>query len=429
MSNIQKTISYLKRNGLKKTVYMVRQRLGERSVDRCYDEEFRRLAVTPAELKAQAQRKFDESLKISILVPAYEPAPEYLRMLIDRVLIQSFENYELIIADAGNTDATANVVAEFDDDRVVYVRLPENKGIAGNTNEALKAASGSVVALLDHDDFLEPDALYYIADSIEKGASVVYTDEDKVCEKNGELFYFKPNRKSPFNLDMLLSNNYICHFFAVKTEIARQIGGFRCEYDGAQDYDFILRCITQALAGQEYINEQIVAHVPRVLYHWRVHDNSTAENPESKLYAYEAGRSVLDTYVNARSLKAEAVHTEHRGFYRIIYDGAAVSEERRKHLELHMPEDIRPESDDYRERMLGYFQRPEIRAVVGRVIDRAGLIEEEPFRGMHYWDSGLMHCAAVVRDVQGINGEVYLEDRDAKEGLVVYDPGIVFHRS
>ncbi len=423
MSNIQKTISYLKRNGLKKTYYMVRQRLSERHADEGYNEEFRKSAASPADLKAQSSRSFPEDLKISVLVPAYEPAEEYLRVLIDSVLIQSFENLELVIADAGSSRVVADVVSEYDDDRVVYARLPENRGIAGNTNEALKLATGNVITLLDHDDFLEPDALYYIADAIEKGASVVYTDEDKVCERDGGLFFFKPNRKCAFNLDVLLSNNYICHLFAVKTEIAREIGGLRGEFDGAQDYDFILRCITKAGDVEK------IAHIPRVLYHWRVHDNSTAENPESKLYAYEAGRSAVDTYVNDRSLKAEVLHTEHRGFYRIEYDDSVLSEELRERIEIHIPEDLRAKDEGNVARMMGYFQRPEVRAVVGRVIDSSGLIEEEPFRGMHYWDSGLMHSAAVVRDVPRINGAAYAVDSTRTDGLIVYDPGIIFYRN
>ena len=168
------------------------------------------------------------------------------------------------------------------DSRILWKKLEENKGIAENTNAAFEMAGGEFVGLLDHDDLLAPNALYEIAEALEKepDLDVLYTDEDKV--RGDEILeHFQPHLKPDFNIDLLRSNNYICHFFVVRKALLERVGGFRKEYDGAQDYDFIFRC-TQA-AGK-------IHHIPEILYHWRTHQSSTADNPVSKLYAFEAGK-------------------------------------------------------------------------------------------------------------------------------------------
>ena len=151
--------------------------------------------------------------------------------------------------------------------------LPANGGISGNTNAALQMAEGEFVCLLDHDDLLAPDALYELAAVLRKDPALdaVYSDEDKVDFEGKQ--HFQPHFKPDFNLDLLRSNNYICHLFCVRTVLARKTGGFRRAYDGAQDYDFILRCTE--LAGK-------IGHVSRILYHWRCLPASTAANPDSK---------------------------------------------------------------------------------------------------------------------------------------------------
>lgn len=144
-------------------------------------------------------------------------------------------------------------------------------------------ASGDFVCLLDHDDLLEPDALYEVAEKIvqDDRVDVVYTDEDKINSKGTK--HLTPNMKPDFNLDLLRSNNYICHLFVVRRILVEKIGGFRKEFDGAQDYDFIFRCTEEA---------EKIAHVHKVLYHWRTHEKSTSDNPESKLYAFHAGKGL-----------------------------------------------------------------------------------------------------------------------------------------
>src|SRR5699024_2300838 len=194
------------------------------------------------------------------------------------------------------------------DPRIRWKKLEENKGIAENTNEALAMTEGEYIGLLDHDDLLAPDALYEVAKVLEKEpeTEVLYTDEDKV--RGEDLEHFQPHLKPDFSPDLLRSNNYICHFFVVKRSILEKTGGFRREYDGAQDYDFIFRCTEQA--GK-------IRHIPEVLYHWRTHEASTADNPESKLYAFEAGKRAIEANLKRSGLVGTVTHTKDYGFYRV----------------------------------------------------------------------------------------------------------------
>ena len=172
-------------------------------------------------------------------------------------------------------------------------------------------ASGEVIVLADHDDLLPPEALFELAAVWNKDPSVdvVYTDEDKVSMDGKK--YFDPHFKSDFNIDLLCSMNYICHLFAFRKEILQKAGGFRSEYDGAQDYDFILRCVEQA---------EKIFHIPKILYHWRCHIDSTAANPDSKRYAFEAGRRAIEANYQSLGIPARAEHGEFYGMYRTIYE-------------------------------------------------------------------------------------------------------------
>lgn len=249
---------------------------------------------------------------ISILVPAYETPADFLCQMIDSVLKQSYGRLELCIADGSATDRVEKLAKEYErrDPRLQYRRLKENLGISENTNEALSMASGEYLGLLDHDDLLLPGALYEVAKALKetKDADVLYTDEDKV---NMDLsHHFQPHFKPDFNSEYLLSNNYICHFFVVKRELALEIGGFRTDFDGAQDYDFILRCTERA---------ERVLHIPKILYSWRCHETSTANNPESKLYAYEAGKRAVTAHLERMGTPGNVLGTSNYGFHRIYF--------------------------------------------------------------------------------------------------------------
>ena len=165
------------------------------------------------------------------------------------------------------------------------------------------------MGLLDHDDLLAPQALYRMMERLEeKEIDVFYTDEDKVTTDLAE--HFQPHFKPDFNLDLLRSNNYITHFFVARTELVRNVGGFRQEYDGAQDYDFIFRCVEQA--GE-------ICHIPEILYHWRTHKESTSDNPVSKMYAFEAGKRAIEGNLERCGVQAVVSHTKDLGFYQVGY--------------------------------------------------------------------------------------------------------------
>ena len=233
--------------------------------------------------------------------------------MIQSVRKQTYANWELCIANANPDNEEVKQILEIctkKDDRIKVVNVPENEGIAQNTNCALDIATGEFIGLLDHDDLLEENALYEIVSCLnkKKETDVLYTDEDKVTTDLDE--YFSPNFKPDFNLDMLRANNYICHFFVAKKELIKKVGGFRAEYNGAQDYDLILRCTEQA---------QNVAHIAKILYHWRVHKESTADNPLSKMYAYEAGKKAIEGHLARSHTDGEVLQTDNLGFYRVKY--------------------------------------------------------------------------------------------------------------
>lgn len=265
------------------------------------------------ELLRQSRERFEEEVVISVLVPLYNTPLFFLKEMIHSVLDQSYSGWELCLADGSDEehawvgDWCREIVKK--DGRVKYRKLEENRGISENTNVCIQMASGEYLALFDHDDLLTPDALYEVRKAIlERQADVIYTDEDKV---NGDsTVYSEPHFKSDFNLDLLRANNYICHFFVVKKEIVDLVGGLRSEYNGSQDYDFIFRCVEQA--------NQIV-HISRVLYHWRMHENSTAANQQSKLYCYTAGQRAIASHLERCGIEGEVLMQEHLGFYRVDY--------------------------------------------------------------------------------------------------------------
>mgnify|MGYP000019519759 CR=1 FL=1 len=195
--------------------------------------------------------------KISIVIPLYNTPLNYLRDMVDSIQSQTYDNWQLCLADGSSQDAPGELLRRRygKDQRIVYQKLKENGGISANTNEALKMADGDFILLADHDDLLVQGALFEIVKALNEHpeTEIVYTDEDKIS-MNGRLF-FGPNFKPDFSWDLLRSVNYICHIFVVKSEIVKKAGWFRSEYDGAQDYDFILRCCEQT--------EHIV-HIPRV---------------------------------------------------------------------------------------------------------------------------------------------------------------------
>ena len=308
--NLKKGFLYLKHYGPKEFWVRLTERLEEQTVDyaKWREGDF----LTDKERQDQKKRKWKQPVKISVLVPAYRTPESYLRQMIESVQAQTYENWELCIADgSGKEGSLEKIVSQYaaKDSRIRYQLLDKNEGISGNTNAAIRMASGEYLAFFDHDDLLAEDALYEAARAIEEQkAELIYTDEDKVRADLSE--YFQPHFKPDYNPDLLYANNYICHLVVVKKELADRVGGLRKEFDGAQDHDFLLRITEQT--------DRIV-HIPKVLYHWRIHKASTADNPASKLYAYQAGQKAISEHLKRLGLEAEVSQTKDFGFYRVSY--------------------------------------------------------------------------------------------------------------
>lgn len=328
---------YFERNGLSATLYKVQGKLRKKEGN-TYDNWRKKYGVTPEERNRQREeaQKLAFCPKFSIVVPLYRTNLTYLREMIESICAQTYGNWELCMADGsaesvpaaagggaaarsasgsageGKSPLTA-VLEEYakKDARILYQTLPENKGISGNTNAALAMAEGDYIVFADHDDLLPEQALYELAAALNRDTSIdmLYSDEDKVSMDGRK--YFEPHFKPDFNLDLLCSVNYICHLFAAKRGLIERAGVFRQEYDGAQDLDFILRCSELA---------ENICHIPKILYHWRCHIQSTAANPESKLYAYEAGRRAVEDHYRRLSVPAHVEHARFYGMYRTVYD-------------------------------------------------------------------------------------------------------------
>lgn len=265
-----------------------------------------------ADLKIQMKKKFKIAPKISVIVPMYKTKEKFFKELINCMKNQTYTNWELCLAD-GSPEKNENLEKYYEnDDRIKYNFLNENLGIAGNTNAAIKMATGDYIALLDHDDVLADYALYEIVYAINKfpNSEFLYSDEDKIDESGNRYdAYFKPD----FAPDTLRCQNYICHFSVFKKELMEKLDGFNTGYDGAQDYDIFLRM-------SEITKPENITHVPKILYHWRVHNESTAKlNSHAKNYAFEAGKKVLEDHLKRVGLEGEVSEGCIEGIYRIDY--------------------------------------------------------------------------------------------------------------
>ncbi|MCR4903607.1 MAG: glycosyltransferase [Butyrivibrio sp.] len=384
-SAIIKTILYAKRNGIKAAYYAARERMELES-----GPEYK--FYPPSEKLLENQRlsykswiENGDSVRISIVVPCYNTPEKYLREMIESVLNQTYANFELILADAGTDEKTAEIIAEYSskDPRIVYHHLESNNGISENTNVALEMVTGDYTGLLDHDDVLTPDALFEVAHVIRKSmintrtvkfsncpVRLIYSDEDK-CDAQ-QMHYYEPNQKLAFNRDYLLSNNYICHFTVVRSDIIKKLK-FRKEFDGAQDFDLILRATD---------GEGDIIHIPKVLYHWRCHEASTAANPLSKRYAYDAGKRAVEDFLRNKNIPAHAVELPHVGFYRTEYDA-----------------DV-------------FDARPDIGIIGGKLIDKNGTIAggiyseegEILYNGLKKeYSGGFLHRAVLQQDADAVD--------------------------
>ena len=266
--------------------------------------------------EAHAQQKAAENFAdrplFSVVIPLYNTPKPFLKEIVDSVLQQTYPDVELCLADGSSDPSVREFLKKHyaADKRLRYRKLKENRGISENTNEALRMAKGDFIVFADHDDVLERSAFFEMAKAVNQDPKidVIYTDEDKV-NRSGTA-YFGPHFKPDYNRELLCCNNYICHLFALRRDLLKKVGLLNREYDGAQDYDLFLRCVECAEAN---------GHVPRVLYHWRCHTESTSENPFSKQYAVDAGRRALEDHLKRQGIAGEVTATKDMGFYTVRY--------------------------------------------------------------------------------------------------------------
>lgn len=311
----KKSVLYLKRKGFRQFTKRVADVvLGVDSIS--YERWRRKYGMTKQELVRQRQESFAWEPKISIVVPLYRTPEKYLRELVQSVRSQTYANWELVLSDGSGADSPLTGLLDrlmSEDDRIVAVHNGTQLRIAENTNAAIAAVTGEFLAFGDHDDVFAPDALYECVRLLNErpDAELIYTDEDKT-DSAGRT-YFQPHFKSDYNPDLLCSMNYFCHLVVVKRSLQQRVGLLDPAYDGAQDYDFVLRCTEQTRPEQ-------ICHIPKILYHWRTHRESTAENPESKRYAFTAGCRAIQAHYDRLGIPATVKEGEYPGLYESKYE-------------------------------------------------------------------------------------------------------------
>ncbi len=248
--------------------------------------------------------------KISILLPTYEPDIQFLREAVSSVCDQVYGNWELCIADDASREVDVSAfVTAIDDERICFIERAENGNISAATNSALGLANGDYVTFLDQDDVLDPMALFWIVEALNRNpdARLLYSDEDKLGEDGLRCeAFFKPD----WNYDYLLAHNYVCHLMVIERGLVESHQGFRVGFEGAQDHDLVLR-VTEQLQGNE------IVHVPRILYHWRRHAASTASNVDVKPRALRAGEQAIAQHLERSGVDAAVIVADQK--YRVRY--------------------------------------------------------------------------------------------------------------
>lgn len=275
---------------------------------------FKHYILSTEEEQKQRDYEFKNPKKFSILVPLYNTKEEFLRDMIESVQNQTYGNWELCLADGSDLEhaEVETICQEYlkNDDRICYKKLEKNGGISENTNACLEMATGDFIALFDHDDILHKSALFEVMKTIEENdADMIYTDEATFHKKWEDAFL--PHFKPDYSPDTLRSYNYICHLTVFSRELYEKIGGFNKEYDGSQDYDFILRLTEKA---------KNIVHIPKVLYYWRAHENSVASDLSAKPYTIEAAKNALAAHLDRVGLQGKVEDSSVLSTYKINYE-------------------------------------------------------------------------------------------------------------
>ena len=312
-SNFKKTKYYLKRYGILNTIKkMLKRILRIRENKKSNQEQYEIWRnKNKYDLEKQKNTEFSYSPKISIVVPMYKTNMKFFEELINSLKNQTYSKWELCLADGSPEKNKEFEKIIENNNKIKYKFLGKNEGISENTNEAIKMATGEYIGFLDHDDTLSENALYEIVNCLNKDKSVdfIYTDEDKLDQN---YMYFDPYFKPDFSPETLECNNYITHFVVVKKDLIDKIGMLDSKYNGAQDFDFVLRATEKS---------KKIVHIPKVLYHWRVHRESTAFLPDTKPYAFEAGKRAVEAHLNRIGKKANVEESQDvPGAYKINYE-------------------------------------------------------------------------------------------------------------
>lgn len=308
-------VVYYNYHGMEKTLKRIKSKVEELYVYRFkepYDVWIAKNEENDSVYMKKELSSLRDTPKISILMPVYNVEKKWLKACVESVQNQLYSNWELCIVD---DHSSMEYIKPFlkryaeQDDRIKIFFRKENGHISRASNDALKIATGEYVSLLDNDDLLAPNALFKVVKAINDcpEADFIYSDEDKIDE-SGKRFdpFFKPD----WSPDTLLSQNYICHLTTIKTDLVKAVGGFEPGLEGAQDYDLFLKCTEKA--------NQII-HIPEILYHWRTIESSTADNPEAKRYAFEAGKTAIENALKRRNLEASVKLGKVLGVYDVIY--------------------------------------------------------------------------------------------------------------
>ena len=312
---IGRMLIYLKKNGLRATVYRVLKGAGHMPVDKRKLKKIAKAYYISAQRREQEENaQFPKNIKFSVLVPLYNTPESFLKAMIESVQAQTYKNWELCLADG--SDSEHSFVGEIckkyadGDKRIKYEKLERNLGISENTNACIRMATGEYIALFDHDDLLHPSALYEVMRAIcEHGTDFIYTDENTFSEEPRDAY--NPHFKPDFSPDTLRSYNYICHLSVFSRELLDSVGYFRSEYDGSQDYDLILRLTEKA---------KKVFHIRKILYYWRAHKNSVAQDVGAKPYTVAAAKKALAAHLERCGLKGEVLDSSVPTTYHIKYE-------------------------------------------------------------------------------------------------------------
>ena len=441
-STLEKIKWYKKMYGTVKTCRYLKNKILYGYMDD-YPRWQKKHAITEAELQAQREAHFEYEPLISIVVPLYKTPTQYLDALVQSVRAQTYGNWELCLSDGSGKSESDNDAGgavqtplrallghlQGADSRIHVVTSDTQLGISDNTNKALEIAKGEYIAFADHDDLLAPNALFENVKMINEHPEVqfIYSDEDKVDGKGKR--YFMPHFKPDFNLELLRARNYICHLVVVSRTLIDQVGKLDAAFDGAQDYDFVFRCF-EAIKERGSWHSKL-CHIPKILYHWRSYEQSTAEATGNKDYANDAGMKARQAHFDRLMIKVALEPVKHAG---VVYPDMCrvrylADDCKRDDFVLFMAEGVNALTDDLFEDMMGYCAQTDVGAVGakiythdGTVYYAGGLLKEDgsmcnAFEGLLHDEPGYFGRAIIAQDTSVVSSICWMVKKSVLEEI------------